>query len=129
MSDSAYRQQAEQHRDLHFDQLGARQLSTGFQIWLRLRSATGEMVVLSTEVSEGDVVPTVSDLWSGAAWCEREAAEAFGLVFSVETPALLLADSSQRGYLRKDVKLAAREQYWPGSFDPAGKTMKPLGAE
>lgn len=124
----SYRTDAEQHRDFAFDQLGARQLSSGFQIWLRLRSAAGQMVVFTTDVKEGDVVPTVSDLWPGAAWCEREAAEAFNIHFEIATPNLLLSDE-QRGYLRKEVKLAARDQYWPGSFDPAGKTMKPLGAE
>lgn len=124
-----YRAQAEQHRDHAFDHLGARQLPHGFQIWLRLRSAAGEKLTTVTDFNEGDVVPSVADLWPGAAWCEREIAEAFDIAFDLPIPLLLLASEAERGYLRKEHKLVAREQQWPGSFDPAGKVMKPLGAE
>lgn len=125
----SYRSQAESKQDLYFDHLGARQLSSGFEIWLSLRSASGEMVRIASTFNQGDVVPSVSDLWGGAAWCEREAAEAFSITFDVETPLLLLADEHARGYLRKENHLVARDEQWPGSFDPAGKTMRPLGAE
>lgn len=125
----SYRSQAEEVRELYFDHLGARQLPTGFEVWLSLRSPEGETVRITSTFSEGETVPSVADLWSGAQWCEREAAEAFAINFDVQTPLLLLASEDQRGYLRKENRLAAREQYWPGSFDPAGKVMKPLGAE
>lgn len=125
----SYRQQAEEQSQSYFDHLGVRQLSSGFELWLTLRSLTGEMVRIVSAFHEGEVVPSVADLWPGAAWCEREAAEAFAITFDSPTPLLLLLSEEQRGYLRKERALAAREAHWPGSFDPAGKTIRPLGAE
>lgn len=125
----SYRSDAEAAKDFYFDHLGARQLTSGFEIWLSLRSPEGQMIRITSTFSEGEKVPSVSDLWAGAAWCEREAAEAFALSFDTETPLLLMSDEAGRGYLRKENRLAAREAQWPGSFDPAGKVIKPLGAE
>lgn len=125
----SYRSEAEANRGLYFDHLGARELSSGVEVWLSLRSDNGEMIHISKQFQDDEVIPSVADIWSGAQWCEREAAEAFSLSFDQPTPLLLLADENERGYLRKEVRLEEREQPWPGSFDPAGKTMKPLGAE
>lgn len=36
---------------------------------------------LKVRLSEGEAVPTVSDIWSGANWPEREAYDMFGIVF------------------------------------------------
>lgn len=38
-------------------------------------------VRLKVRLSEGEAVPTVSDIWSGANWPEREAYDMFGIVF------------------------------------------------
>lgn len=125
----SYRMEAEANRGLYFDHLGAREISSGVEIWLSLRSGNGEIVRISAQFQGDEVVPSVADLWAGAAWCEREAAEAFAITFDQPTPLLLLSREGDRGYLKKAVRLEERERPWPGSFDPAGKTMKPLGAE
>lgn len=124
----SYRAEAENHRDLYFDHLGARQLPEGFEIWLSLRTPAGERVLITTSVDGRSEIPTVSDLWAGAAWCEREAAEGFDLKFTSDNRLLLLNDEKERGYLLKSRTLPQRDQEWPGSFDPAGKQVKPLGA-
>lgn len=121
-----YREEAEAHRDLYFDHLGARQLSAGFEVWLRLRSADGAIVLITMTTDGSSTIPSVSDLWAGAAWCEREASEGYDLTFDGQNSPLLV-DQNSRGYLRKERPLSARAREWPGSFDPAGKSVKPIG--
>lgn len=124
-----YRLEAERLRDLYFDHLGARQMGQEFEVWLSLRQSDGQRIDLRTSTNGSSPVPSVSDLWLGAAWCEREAAEAFAITFDAVGELLLLSDESERGYLRKEATLVAREMTWPGSFDPAGKSVKPIGGD
>ncbi|GAA3841128.1 hypothetical protein GCM10022243_04390 [Saccharothrix violaceirubra] len=64
-------------------------------------------------------LPSVADLWPGAAWHEREAAEMFGLALDRPAERLLLADSFAGHPLRKDFVLAARVvRPWPGRLEP-----------
>ena len=67
-------------------------------------------------------VPSLTGVFAGAAWHEREAAEMFGIAFDGHpalTP-LLLPDGDASRPLRKDVALAARAGTpWPGAVDPA----------
>jgi NADH-quinone oxidoreductase subunit C len=64
-------------------------------------------------------VPTVTTVYAGADWHEREAWELFGIVF-VGHPRLrrlLLADWQEGFPMRKDELLRARiEKPWPGEF-------------
>ena len=55
-----------------FDQLGARALADKEQeVWLIVsNSLTGERVEISTRTHAP--LPTLSHLWAGAFWCERE---------------------------------------------------------
>lgn len=124
----SYRERAVEQQQLYFDHLGAREVSEGVEVWVALRSPT-EVVRITQTFPASDVIPSLSDIWSGAAWCEREIAEAFNVRFDTPTPLLLLDDESKRGYLLKERTLLAREREWPGSFDPAGKKIKPIGAE
>jgi NADH-quinone oxidoreductase subunit C len=70
---------------------------------------------------DGGLVPTVSDLWAGANWHERETAELFGIVFDGHPNlAKLLLPEEFVGYpLRKEFALLAREaKPWPGAKEP-----------
>jgi NADH-quinone oxidoreductase subunit C len=72
------------------------------------------------------VLPSVTALWPGVAWHERETFEMFGLDFSefddgsgLELRPLLLPDGFEGTPLRKSFVLAARAaKAWPGAKDP-----------
>jgi NADH:ubiquinone oxidoreductase subunit C len=67
-------------------------------------------------------IASISDLFAGAAWHERETAEMFGVIFEGHPdPAhLLLAEDFEGHPLRKGFALSARnESKWPGLKDPA----------
>jgi NADH-quinone oxidoreductase subunit C len=65
-------------------------------------------------------VPTLSDLWAGANWHEREAAEMFDVTFDghPQPVKLLLAEEFEGHPLRKDFALMSREaKPWPGATE------------
>jgi NADH-quinone oxidoreductase subunit C len=70
-------------------------------------------------------LPSLVEVYVGAAWHERETHEMFGVGFDGNeglTP-LLLAPGTVATPLRKDVVLVARpETPWPGDKDPADST-------
>lgn len=81
---------------------------------------------IATRVPEGSPVPSVTDVYLGAAWHERETHEMFGLWFegfddgsgSGLRP-LLLPDGFEGTPLRKSFVLAARaSKQWPGGKEP-----------
>ncbi|MEU7527408.1 NADH-quinone oxidoreductase subunit C [Saccharothrix sp. NPDC042600] len=75
-------------------------------------------LLLRTEVGD-EPLPSVSGLWAGAAWHEREAVEMFGIALSEPAPHLLLPDSFAGHPLRKDFVLASRVvRPWPGRLEP-----------
>ena len=85
--------------------------------------ASARGVRLQTEVPYDDLVlPTLTGLWPGLGWWEREAAETWGLVFAGHPdPRPLLGVSPEA--------LDRREEPWPGTFDPLGRRApKPLGS-
>ena len=64
--------------------------------------------------------PTLSDVWSGANWHEREAAEMFGIEFEdhPHLVKLLLPEQFEGHPLRKDFPLMTREaKPWPGAVE------------
>ncbi|MBV8934115.1 MAG: NADH-quinone oxidoreductase subunit C [Kutzneria sp.] len=78
-------------------------------------------LLLRTEVTGEQVLPSLAEVWTGAGWHEREAAEMFGLALADEPdPARLLLSASFAGHpLRKDFVLASRVvRPWPGGFEP-----------
>ncbi|NBP90887.1 MAG: hypothetical protein EBU43_00710 [Actinobacteria bacterium] len=88
-----------------FDQLGARVLADGKrELWLNVsNSSTGERAGISTRT--GEPLPTLSHLWSGALWCEREADALAAFVLPRRS-----------------------EKEWPGFADPSGRTrFTPVG--
>ena len=70
---------------------------------------------------EGGHLPTVSDLWAGADWHERETAELFGVGFDghPNLAKLLLPEEFEGHPLRKEFALLTREaKPWPGAKEP-----------
>lgn len=87
----------------------------------RLRS-----VLLRTRVPQGAAAPSITSLFPGAAWHERETHEMFGLDFTgfddgteLGLRPLLLPEGFQGNPLRKSFVLAARaSKAWPGAKEP-----------
>ena len=66
-------------------------------------------------------MPSLADLFAGAAWHERETAELFGIAFDghPRPEPLLLAEGFDGHPLRKDFVLADRvDKRWPGAKEP-----------
>jgi NADH-quinone oxidoreductase subunit C len=66
------------------------------------------------------VCPTLSDIYPGADWHERETAEMFGVRFEghPNLVKLLLDDGFEGNPLRKDFNLMSREaKVWPGALE------------
>lgn len=84
---------------------------------------TGEFVLISTDLPRDDPrVDSLTGVYGGAGWHEREAADMFGLVF-VGHPNLVniyLPDGFEGHPLRKSYRLLSREvKPWPGAVEVA----------
>ncbi|BDZ56885.1 NADH-quinone oxidoreductase subunit C [Barrientosiimonas endolithica] len=83
-------------------------------------------VLVRTRVPETEPLRSLTTLWRGAAWHERETHEMFGLEFTdfddgsrLGIRPLLLPEGFEGRPLRKDFVLAARvSKPWPGAKDP-----------
>ena len=99
----------------------------GFEVVAVLYStATGRRILLRTMATGGreePVAPTLTHLWHGANWHEREAWDMFGIEFEGHpqlAPRILCAENFEGWPLRKDFYLASREaKPWPGVKEPA----------
>jgi NADH-quinone oxidoreductase subunit C len=101
-----------------------------FRIVLVLRDLAqdAEPRMLSCSLPRDDPrIDTVSALFAGAAWHEREAAELFGVEFvGGERRRLLLSPEFEGTPLRKDEVLAARTGVdWPGAKEPGESDVSP----
>lgn len=70
---------------------------------------------------QAGVLATLTSLWAGAAWHERETAEMFGIRFAghPDPRPLLLPDGFDGHPLRKEFVLASRvAKEWPGAKEP-----------
>ncbi|TWP37326.1 NADH-quinone oxidoreductase subunit C [Leekyejoonella antrihumi] len=84
-------------------------------------------VLASTRVPDGQPVRSLTAVWRGAAWHERETHEMFGIDFEefddrtgLGMRPLLLPDGFEGTPLRKSFMLAARaSKPWPGAKDPS----------
>jgi NADH-quinone oxidoreductase subunit C len=104
------------------DQLDAAD-EPGFDVVSHLWSMTArEHLFLRTRVSGDDArLATLTGVFSGASWHERETFEMFGLTFDghPNLVPLLLPDGFEGHPLRKDFILAARAaKSWPGAKEP-----------
>ncbi|HVS68176.1 MAG TPA: NADH-quinone oxidoreductase subunit C [Mycobacteriales bacterium] len=89
--------------------------------------------MIRTRVSrDAGVLPTLTALWAGAGWHERETAEMFGIRFAghPDLRPLLLPAGFEGHPLRKEFVLASRvAKEWPGAKEPgesvAGRKRPP----
>jgi NADH-quinone oxidoreductase subunit C len=92
-------------------------------------------VLLVTRVAEGAPVDSVTGVFAGAAWHERETHEMFGIDFAgfddgsgLAMRPLLLPDGFEGTPLRKSFHLVARAaRPWPGAKEP-GEGHEPTAA-
>ena len=81
----------------------------------------GRMVHFSTSLSKGEPsIATITGVFPGAGWHEREAAEMFGIAFEghPDPGPLYLPDGFIGNPLRKSYPLLSREvKPWPGKVD------------
>lgn len=100
----------------------------GFDVVVRLWSVRQRHGVhLRTSVPREDPrLTSLVEVFAGASWHEREAAEMFGIAFDghPNLVPLLLPDGFVGHPLRKERVLAARQHPWPGAVDPAGRTSR-----
>jgi NADH-quinone oxidoreductase subunit C len=106
----------------------------GFDVVVRVL-ATGPDGIrglrVTTRVADGSTLASLTDLYAGAAWHERETFEMFGIVFDgfrdhtgdadtgLGLRPLLLPDGFEGTPLRKSFQLAARaSKAWPGGKEP-----------
>ena len=83
-------------------------------------------ILLVTRVTDGEPVESVTGVYAGAAWHERETHEMFGVEFAgfddgsgLGLRPLLLPDGFEGTPLRKSFQLAARaSKPWPGGKEP-----------
>ncbi len=87
--------------------------STGNRIVLRARCAGGR---------EAPILPSLTDVYRGANWMERETYDMFGIDFAGHPglePRILTVENFEGWPLRKDFHLAARvAKPWPGVAEP-----------
>jgi NADH-quinone oxidoreductase subunit C len=92
--------------------------------------------MIRTRVPEGASLASITGVFRGAAWHERETHEMFGLAFDgfddgtgLGLRPLLLPDGFEGTPLRKSFVLAARaSKAWPGAKEPGeSEHTKPTG--
>ena len=93
-------------------------------------------IMIRTRVPEGQALASITGVFRGAAWHERETHEMFGLAFEGFEDGtgqglrpLLLPDGFEGTPLRKSFVLAARaSKQWPGAKEPGeSEHTKPTG--
>lgn len=112
---------------------GETPLVAGFDVVCHLVDVRGagheeglRRLLLLTRVADGRDLTSITDLFAGAAWHERETAEMFGIGFEgfddgtgTGLRPLLLPDGFEGMPLRKEFVLGARaSKPWPGAKEP-----------
>jgi NADH-quinone oxidoreductase subunit C len=120
-----------------FDWLSAvDELDAGFDVVLSVYSAAHRhRALVRTRVVRTDPrLASLTGVFAGADWHERETHEMFGIAFDGHPgiAPLLLPDGFEGHPLRKDFVLAARAaKQWPGEKEPGGtpsrRRQRPLG--
>ena len=92
-----------------------------FEVLSCLGQTDGDVVILTTDIAKDDPrIDSLTAVYGGADWHEREAAEMFGIAFDghPNLSRLYLPDSFEGHPLRKTFPLLSREvKPWPGTVD------------
>lgn len=113
-----------------FDRLVGTDLDGSTEVLLRLWSVRHRHALhLRTTCPDDDAhLPSLSGVFAGAAWHERETGEMLGVVFDghPDPSPLLLAPGFVGHQLRRDFALTDRvDQVWPGAVEPGESTPNP----
>ncbi len=85
-----------------------------------------EDLLIRTFAGSGQMVPSIREVFPGAAWHEREAADLVGVRFADGDPRPLLLHSDQPPPLRQSYPLAARlRRPWPGAAGTGRRSRIP----
>lgn len=98
-----------------FEWLSAADFGAHLDVALHVRDGGEGVIIVAAITSE---IQTVTDLWAGARWHERETAELFGITFiGHDTERLLLEDIPDvHAPLRRSFALQPRiEKKWPAA--------------
>ncbi|ONI68587.1 NADH dehydrogenase [Kribbella sp. ALI-6-A] len=123
---------------IFFDFLTASdELTDGFRVVTHLADFWGgahvDHVLVRTLVPRaGAALPTLSEVYAGANWHERETHEMFGIDFPghPNLVPLLLPDEFEGNPLRKEFVLASRvAKPWPGAKEPGESDHAPAAAK
>lgn len=109
------------HLCLH-DEGGPAESGLGWEVVVHVVTLTGcRGLLFGTTLAARDVLPSITDVWAGASWHEREAAEMTGIEISghPDLRPLLLSPGAGVHPLRKDALLVSRAvRPWPGRLEP-----------
>jgi NADH-quinone oxidoreductase subunit C len=103
-----------------------------FDVILIVRSlTTGYRVLVKTRVAEGAELDTLSDVWRGANWAEREVFDMFGIRFAghPDMRRILLYDQFQGHPLRKDYPIQQTQPLIPYRQVDGIEKIAPFGAD
>jgi NADH:ubiquinone oxidoreductase subunit C len=107
----------------------------GFAVVTHLYSLTHRHHIALRAVAEGGrekpTLPTISGIYRGANWHEREQYDMFGIVFEGHPgllPRILTVENFEGWPLRKDFLLSTRvAKPWPGAKEPEERKEAPAG--
>ena len=114
---------------VYFDFLTAYAHETAIDVVMHVCSpAVTDGILIRTHVPAGGTLPTLTSVFPGANWCERETTEMFGVTFNGHPdPRNLLLPNDFEGHpLLKSYALTPRvSQTWPGDVEPADPNARP----
>lgn len=103
-----------------------------FEVIVFLRSLkSGARIQIATSVQEDQPVPTLTGLWSGANWAEREVWDMFGIPFSghPDLRRILMYEEFQGFPLRKDYPIERAQPLIPYRQAPGLEKLAPFGMD
>lgn len=103
-----------------------------FDVLLFLRNmATAERIRVRTSVEDGAELATLSDVWGGANWAEREVWDMFGIKFAghPDLRRILMYDEFEGYPLRKDYPIERAQPLVPYRNVPGIAKLPPFGVD
>ena len=103
-----------------------------FEVVLMVRSQSkNHRVQLFTAVNDGEALATVSDVWVGANWAEREVFDMFGVQFEghPDLRRILLYEQFEGYPLRKDYPIERAQPLVPYRDVPGLEKLPPFGPD
>jgi len=83
-------------------------------VWILYSFAANERIRVKTLLGEGEIAPSVTPIWPGANWLEREVYDMFGIQFDghPDLKRILLPDGWKGHPLRKDYGIIQQDNEW-----------------